>query len=301
MAGIAVAAVLSGHQELLRNTIANTTLDLLHFSLIEWNTSRLALQLGLVLAHATALGLAVAILRVGAGPMDVSRGGTGTCEPRRLRAGSRRWWSGGSSLERQLSEQLPLLASAVLIALLALYGTRLMARFRHGSQAFRLTLLTLALIAPAFAFYPTWFQLAWRAKSQLVESLYARQAFNQRTEVQKQLDTSLNQIDALPDLTALVTRPAPSADDQAEAAFEVWRSTALAGPYPVTSSVELFDAQGKLVSRYAFNLPEDQLTAPPVSEESSCRWEIVGRHESVLRRRPAHPARRAAVVRGHSG
>ena len=230
VAGIAVAAVVSGHQELLRNTIANTTLDLLHFSLIEWNTPRLALQLGLVLAHATAIGLAVAILRVALARWSV---------PRRnwhLRAATVACWIAPLVIwrfivERQLNEQLPLLASAVLITLLALYGTRLTARFRHGSQAFRLTLLTLALIAPAFAFYPTWFQLAWRAKSQLVENLYAPQAFNQRTEVQKLLDTSLNQIDALENLTERVTRPASSADDQAEAAFEVWRSTALAD-YP---------------------------------------------------------------------
>jgi signal transduction histidine kinase len=274
VAGIAVAAVVSGHQELLRNTIANTTLDLLHFSLIEWNAPRLALQLGMVFAHATAIGLAVAILRVG-----VAR----WCVPRRnwqLRAATVACWIAPLVIwrfiaERQLSEQLPLLASAVLMTLLAFYGTRLMARFRHGSQAFRLTLLTLALIAPAFAFYPTWFQLAWRAKSQLVENLYAPQAFNQRTDVQELLDTSLNQIDELTGLDDRVSRPAAAADDQAEAAFEVWRSTALAD-YPVTSSVELFNAQGKLVSRYAFNLPDDQLTAPPVSEESSCRWEIVG-------------------------
>ena len=95
-------------------------------------------------------------------------------------------------------------------------------------------------------------------------------------------------------------RPPRRADDQAEAAFEVWRSTALAD-YPVTSSVELFNAQGKLVSRYAFNLPDDQLTPPPVSEESSCGWAIVGEIESVLRREPAHPSRRAPVVWAHAG
>ena len=39
-AGVAVAAVLLAHQELLRNTIANSRLDLLQFSLQRFNTAR---------------------------------------------------------------------------------------------------------------------------------------------------------------------------------------------------------------------------------------------------------------------
>ena len=43
--------------------------------------------------------------------------------------------------------------------------------------------------------------------------------------------------------------------------------------YPVTSSVELYGADGRLVSRFAFNLPED-LTAVPRSDEETCDWAI---------------------------
>ncbi len=123
-----------------------------------------------MLAHATAVGLAVAILR--ARSARWSRAAGRLADPR-CHGGRAGWgqlivWR--LVIERGLCAQLPLLASAVVVTLLALNGTRLAARFRHGSQAFRLTLLTLALIAPAFAFYPTLFQLAWRAKSQLVET-----------------------------------------------------------------------------------------------------------------------------------
>jgi signal transduction histidine kinase len=52
----------------------------------------------------------------------------------------------------------------------------------------------------------------------------------------------------------------------------VWRITGLAA-YPITSSVELFGPQGRLVSRFAFNLPDD-LNAVPTSEESVCTWDI---------------------------
>jgi signal transduction histidine kinase len=271
VAGIGLAAVLSGHLALLRNTISNTTFDLLHFSLSEWNAPRLALQLGLVLAHATAAGLAVVILRAALSRWSMPRGDW------RLRGAAIVAWilpvvAWRFIVERRLSEQLPLLAAAAVITLLALHGTRLMARFRHGSQAFRLTLLTLALVAPAFAFYPALFQLAWRAKSQLVETLYAPQAINQRSEVLKLLEASLNQIDALADLPARVALPIAAPDEQAEPAFEVWQATPLAN-YPVTSSVELFNAGGKLVSRYAFNLPE-ALAALPLAEESRCDWVV---------------------------
>ena len=301
VAGVALAAVVSGHQALLRNTIANTTLDLLHFSLSEWNAARLALQLGLVLAHATAVGLAVAILRATLARWRVPRGDW------RLRAAIVACWVAPLVIwrfaaERQMEEQLPLLASAVVMTLLALSGTRLMARFRHGSQAFRLMLLTLALIAPAFAFYPTMFQLAWRAKSQEVEGLYAPQALNQRTQVQKLLGESLDQIDALPDLTERVANPAIATEEQADTAVEIWWATSLAD-YPVTtSSVEVFNAEGKLVSRYAFNLPDEELSAPSesdlaapsASDESKCQWSIVSETNPFFadNRRILHAERR---------
>ena len=235
---------------------------------------RLALQLGLVLAHAAAVGLAVAILRAALARWSVPRGEW------RIRTAILACWIAPLVIwrfiaERQVNEQLPLLASVIVITILALSGTRLIARFRHGSQAFRLTLLTLALIAPAFAFYPTLFQLAWRAKSQLVESLYAPQALNQRTQVQRLLNESLDQIDALPDLNGRVSSPLGATEEQAETAFELWWATSLAD-YPVTtSSVEVYNADRKLVSRYAFNLPDEELAAPSESEESSCQWVIV--------------------------
>ncbi len=273
-AGVVLAAVVSGHLALLRNTIANTTLDLLHFSLSEWNAPRLALQLGLVLAHASAVGLGVGILRLALARWRVPRGNW------RLRGLTILCWIiplvvWRFIVERQLSQQLPLAASVTLVVALAFYGTRMTARFRHGSQTFRLTLVTLALIAPAFAFYPALFQLAWRAKAQSVESLYAPQAIKQRDDVRKVLERSLDQIDALEDLDERVLRSESVSEDQAETAFAVWQGTPLAD-YPVTSSVELFDTQGKLVSRYAFNLPDERLAVQPTSEESTCQWEIFG-------------------------
>ena len=273
-AGVLLAMVLLGHQALLRDTIAHTTLDLLHFSLHPWSSPRIALQVGLIIAHASAMGLVVAVLRAASVPWLVWR--------RRwvLRAGAIACWFGPLVAWQWVHDggtdrQLPLVAGAVIAVALASGATRLKARYRHGSQAFRLTLLTLGLVLPAIAFYPTIFRLAWQAKVELVESRFAPQAVNQRQTVQMQLSESLEEIDRFPDLAQLITARAAT-DDATEStndrAFAVWQTTALAA-YPTTSSIELYGRDGRLVSRFAFNLPED-LTATPRSDERSCDWDL---------------------------
>jgi signal transduction histidine kinase len=273
LGGIGVAVVLIAHQSLIRDTISHATLDLLHFSLHPWNNASLALQVGLVIAHASVAALAVLVLRL-----------------------ATLWWRlpRRSLIVRVLmivawtlplivwqiwqnpldGRQLSLLGAAAIVVAVALSLTRLEARYRHGSQAFRLTLLTLGLIVPTFAFYPVVFQVAWDAKAQLVESSYAPQARNQRETVKQQLRTSLEQIDDFPGLPELIAAPTVEGSTEAltDRAFQVWQTTALAA-FPVTSSVELYRPNGSLVSRFAFNLPEN-LTATPRSEERGCGWDV---------------------------
>jgi signal transduction histidine kinase len=273
VAGGVVAAVLHGHQALLRDTIAHTTIDLLHFSLHPWDTARVALQGGLVVAHATAIGLCVLALRAAAIPWLL---------PRRrvfVRAGAVACWIAPLTAWQVVRDggparQLPLLAALAVVIGLAWTANRLKARYRHGSQAFRLTLLTLGLVVPAMAFYPTMFRLAWQAKTQLVESNFAPEAINQRQTVQNQLHDTLEQIDRFPGLEDLVTARATPDDAEAptDRAFAVWQTTALAA-YPTTSSVELYGRDGRLVSRFAFNLPED-LTGTPRSDVRTCDWDV---------------------------
>jgi signal transduction histidine kinase len=270
-AGAALAALLALHQAFLRDTVANTSLDLLRFSLHPWSLPRLALQVGLIVWHATTLGCGVLILRAAVAGWAVPRPDT------RLRAAMIAFWAlpvvvwqlaVGVPAPQQLP---PLIAASVTIALV-IYATRLKARYLHGSQAFRLTLMTLGLLVPAFAFYPSMFQLGWQAKSQLVETRYAPQAINQRQTVQRLMQESLAQIDQFPGLAELATAPLAPGEAATDRAFQVWRVTGLA-MYPVTSSVELYGADGLLTSRFAFNLPED-LTAVPRSDEETCDWAI---------------------------
>jgi signal transduction histidine kinase len=272
-AGVAIAALLALHYALLRDTVANTTLDLLHFSLHPWSLPRLALQVGLIVWHASVLGCGVAILRAAVATWSVPR------QDVALRAGTVGLWilplvvwqlAAGIPLPQQLP---PVVAASVTIAIV-ISATRLKARYRHGSQAFRLILMTLGLLVPAFAFYPSMFQLGWQAKSQLLETRYAPQAINQRQTVQRLMQETLAQIDQFPGLLELATAPPGPADGEAltDRAFQVWRVTGLA-MYPITSSVELYGADGRLTSRFAFNLPED-LSAVPRSDEETCDWAI---------------------------
>ena len=271
-AGLLIAAILLGHVALLLDTVTHTSLDLLHFSLHPWEGSRLTMQVGLLMAHAAAIGLAVVVLRAALLRWRIARRDWGMWI-----AILTAWIVPSLAWElvagQSVARALPLFAAISGALLLALAVGRLAARYRHGSQAFRLTLLTLPLVAPAFAFYPTIVQLARDAKEDFVAATYAPQVRNLRQNVQMQVQQSLGQIDAFPELVDLVTtRGAADAEVSTDRAFQVWQTTALAS-YPITSSVELYGPDGKLVSRFAFNLPED-LTAPPTSEERSCDWDL---------------------------
>jgi nitrogen fixation/metabolism regulation signal transduction histidine kinase len=199
-------------------------------------------------------------------------------------------------------EWFPSLLAAGAAILVALAATRLKARYRHGSQAFRLIMLMLGFVMPALVFYPAVFQMAWQAKTELVETRFAPQAINQRQTIQALLDESLTQIDKFPGLVDLLTVTDPSASEGApiDRAFQVWRITSMA-QYPLTSSVELHGPDGTLVSRFAFNLPED-LGATQKWQEPTCDWEI---YEEVSpffaeERRVLH-AGRAICVPGAGG
>ena len=273
-AGAAVAAVLAAHDAILRDTIAHTSLELVHFSLQPWDASRTALQVGLIVLHATAAGACVMVLRAASVMWLVPR------RDWKLRAATVVGWAlpvagwlaiSGATRE----EQLPIFAATAVIIIAALTATRLVTRYRHGSQAFRLTLLTLGLVVPAFAFYPAMFRLAEAAEAQHVETRYADEALTQRLTVQVRLDASRKEIDSIRDLAALAAAPADaSSGAMSDLAFRVWQGTSLS-LYPITSSIELYGADGRLVSRFAFNLPED-LRGPPTSEEDSCDWVVYG-------------------------
>jgi len=272
VAGSVLAALLVAYRALLADTVAHTSLDLLHYSLHPWNAALLALQTGLVLWGAAAAGAATLVLRGASLGWRIARGEW------RVRLLSVTCWSlpfvvglnGGPAAvtARSLTGLLILAIGA------SLFATRLKGHYRQASQAFRLTLLAAGLILPALASYPAIFGLARQAKVELVETRYGPQVLNQRQTIQMLMQQSLREIDGFPGLTDLVSIPPgpPGSEALTNRSFQVWRVTGLAA-YPVTSSVELFGPDGRLVSRFAFNLPDD-LNAVPTSEERVCTWDV---------------------------
>jgi signal transduction histidine kinase len=269
LAGTFAVGVLRAQHALLADTVANTTLDLLHFSLHPWNTALTALQFAIVICDATAIAVLVLIFRASYLPWRISR-----TQWRVRLATAVCWVLPGLIVFSPQPVTGPLLVALFLAASVALIATRLKGRYRQGSQAFRLTLLWIGLVLPALAFYADVFALANRAKTELVETRYGPQALNQRRTIQSLMQQSLQQIDTFPGLADLVSVPPGPSGSEAltDRAFQVWRITGLA-MYPVTSSVELFGPDGRLVSRFAFSLPDD-LNALPTSEETDCAWEV---------------------------
>jgi signal transduction histidine kinase len=269
LAGGAAIAILVAQHALLADTVANTTLDLLHFSLHPWNTALTALQFAIVIWDATAIGVLVLIFRAAYLPWRIARRHWSI----RLSAASC-WVLPTVVFLSPRTVNGPLFLALFLAASVALVANQLKARYRQGSQAFRLTLLSIGLVLPALAFYADVFALGNRAKTELVETRYGPQALNQRRTIQSLMQQSLQQIDAFPGLADLVSVPPSPSGSEAltDRAFQVWRITGLA-MYPITSSVELFGPDGRLVSRFAFSLPDD-LNALPTSEERVCTWDI---------------------------
>jgi signal transduction histidine kinase len=297
--GVMLALLIVAYESFVRDTVANTTLDLLHFSVHPWNPARLALQVGLIVWHASTLALAVMLLRGASVPWCVPRR---TLTIRLLTIGLwaapiMAWELGRPGVG---PHRLPSLVGAAAVILTAVLATRLKARYRHGSQGFRLSILTLGLVVPALVFYPAVYQLAWRAKAQLVETRFAPQAINQRQTIQSLLNESLAQIDVFPGVTDLLTVVDELSAETApiDRAFQVWRVTSMAA-YPLTSSIELYGPDGALLSRFAFNLPED-LTAAARWQEPTCAWEVFEEVSPFFaeERRVLHAGRAACLPDG---
>lgn len=272
-AGAVAGAIVVTYQHALRDRLALLPFDVLHFSLHPFEPARIAVQMGLVVLHAALLALAVLALRAARVPWVVAADRPG------LRAAAPVLWvasgvgvvlavvHGWSAPPRVPSLVVVLVAVAV-----AWRARQIRARFAHASQASRLTALFLALAAPSVVFYPSLVEASGRARRQVIESRYAPEVMDQRKNLQRVLKTAMAHIDALPDLAELVrmgepvvSRPAPY-----EAAFRVWERTVLERDR-VTSSVELYDAAGSLVSRFALKLPH--AGGPQIYQESSCEWE----------------------------
>jgi signal transduction histidine kinase len=275
-AGAVLAAVLIAHRDLVNQLFTRTSADPLQFSVHPFSPGRLTFVLAVLLLGVVTLWAGVALLRAATTIWRVRRREIG------WRLGTAILWlvplavAAGAGLGVPRGAAAPLWVPAVAAVLLAGLARLVVPKLRRGSQAMRMMVRFLIIALPGLVFYPTMTSLSAQATERIITSSLAPQALSHRNELQVQLRRSLAQIDAMPDLRDLVqnTDVRPDQPPPTDAAFTVWQQTDLAR-LRLTSSVELYAADGSLVSRFALNLPAE-IAATPQWTESGCHWDIFG-------------------------
>ncbi len=275
-AGSLVGLVLVAHSSLLAGVVRASGTHGLTFGLYPLDLSRLALVVGLLCANAAAVWLAVAVLRLAVSWWRVRRAEYG----RRivmaavfvLAALGVAAALGTGALVERLGGLVPPLALVVVATAAARWITP---RYRHASQAARLTVGYIALTLPTVAFYPALVATEQAALEHTIATEYGPEILNHRDELRARLVRSREQLDAIPTLAETFTAPAiPGEPPDADRAFFLWSRTEL-GRQRLTSSVELYDPRGRLLSRFALNLPAEFLsTERPV--DAKCEWDVFG-------------------------
>src|SRR5687767_6495088 len=274
-AGIAVTALVVWYEWLLRTHVSQTPIDILRYALDRWDPNRLLVIVGLVALNGAIVGLAILLFRMAWTPWAFPE--------------HRQWWRlrgvvlwllptailFSPTLVADQAPRWPSFAVIAFAAAAAWIVSRYAPMVRRSSQATRLLLAFLAVALPSLVLYPSLVDAALRSRRQLIESRYAPEVLNQRQDVLAKLQRALqeiNRVKTLDDLVRASDPPVAGAPVEARPAFLAWSQTSLATER-LTSSVELHNAAGAMVSRFAMNLPD--LTQPQPWVEPRCDWETL--------------------------
>jgi len=274
VAGAAVVALLIAYGAFLRSHVSHAAVDILRFAVEPGDWVRLLVVVGLLVLNAAVIGTAVLVLRAASSPWVFASATLGW----RLR-GAAAWvfptvvlaWPG---LTERYAPLIPTLVTIAFSAAAAWTLHQFGPALPRGSQALRLLAALLALVLPSVVLYPSLVDAADGARRQLVTGRYAPEVLNQRPDVRLKLSQALLEIDGIEALDALVLASEPPAPGPTptDAAFLVWSQTSLA-TQRLTSSVELHNPAGAMVSRFALNLPDS--AQGQIWNESSCEWEML--------------------------
>ncbi|CAN5878150.1 hypothetical protein BH24ACI5_BH24ACI5_04350 [soil metagenome] len=278
LAGVIMAALVSGFTVVLERALEVAPVDLRHFSLHPWSAERLTLLASILVCHLAALWGATLVLAFAVVDWRFRR--------RDLSTAGVAWilWTAPALTVAMLAVARGWALPAIGIALsaaacsTAALAARDAARwFRRTTVAARIMALFVAFLVPSLLLYPSVDFFTERAVRRVVASRYAVEAQQHPEMLQARLDEVRTQIEAMPSLPDLVVgAPRPAGEGPGtEAAFFVWRQTALASAR-LTSAVELYDADGVLVSRFALNFPEYAGVTQTPRTATSCDWEVFG-------------------------
>ena len=268
MAALIVASVLSWLTFMTGDTIEGAAVDLLHTSLQPWHSGRLVVLCALILLSAASLWGCATVLVAGRLPWRAKRS-----DPGMKAVVALVWMVPGSLLA--VSGTVPRFPYMVLLGgavTLALAIPHVRPRFRHASHATRMGVLFLALLVPALMTYPSLLHQGENTKQRFVETQYATEAARHSEELQNRLQQSLAQIDGIAELQQFARSDAEGL--VTDPAFLIWRQTELARQR-LTSAVELYGEDGRLVSRFALNFPE-YAGVPQDLEVTQCDWDVFG-------------------------
>ena len=273
-AGVLAALILLLAARVTAAIVDASTIDLRHFSLHPWNTTRSALLGGLLAVELAAVWAATLVM---------------AAAPSGWRVPWRRWSTRGLLITAWVLPTaiavpiltvrgVPLAPAGLLFAcavcaVAAVASRRMVVWYRHATAVARILALFVTFLVPALLLYPSINFMAERATRRLITTQYSSEAQNHLRHLQALTLRARNEIDADPGLASLVTAPPDPSDPAAfsAGAFAVWRRTSL-NYERLTSAIELYDRSGELVSRFGLNFPEYTGGAQESRSSTSCQW-----------------------------
>jgi len=277
-AGSGVAALVVALSHVIGGKVDAAHLNAWQFPIFPIDTDGLLYLSGLLLLQISVYGAAVSLLAAMA-----ARWRLDWRHPGRGLAAAGLWLAplGAALIVPGPLQPLPswaLFTAGIAAAAFALAATTFRRYYRRrATQGMRLVLMFGALLAPAIIFYPAAWWYEDRASQSLVEQQYGPATEGQTDTLVAELDRARADIDKLPaGLLAGAAGSPPAAGPiiPSSAAFKIWTETGLAATR-ITSGVELYGADRRLVSRFALNIPEYANRAIARTwQGSSCAWQV---------------------------